>query len=160
MISNAKIIVNRCGREGCGIVAVLVARRQLPAWIREYAGNAPCERQDEHDMSEWTRRTITRDVLILRALWTVGRAITPRLPSDPTAHVLADSIGWELGEPAEHESLPSWMRADHVEVSWATVVLAARVAGMVRDDWPTDDRLHHRWGRVARYLNMWSHRVY
>lgn len=160
MINEAEIIVNRCGRLGCGIVAVFILRRQLPQWIREYAGSTPCEHIPEHDMSEWTRATIRRDVLILRALWTVGRSITPGLPSDPTCHMLADAIGWRLGDPAELSALPTWMHGTPGDVTWPTVILAARVAKSAAENWDTSHALHGRWSRVAEYLRTWSDRVH
>src|SRR5688572_17397985 len=105
--------------------------------IREFAGLTPCEFLADHDMSEWTRATILRDVLVLQALWTVGRSITPGLPSDPTAHILADALGWRIGDAAELSSLPEWLISVSTlrDLEWAAVILAARVAEAVRDDW-------------------------
>lgn len=128
--------------------------------IREFAGNTPCEAITGHDFSEWTRVTINRDVLILRALWTVGRSVVRDLPSDPTSHILADSLGWEQGEPAELASLPSWMRETRTDVSWPTVMLAARVAIAVRDQWAEDHVQHGRWQLIVKYLYLWSDRVH
>jgi hypothetical protein len=158
MISDAKIIVNRCGREGCGMVAVLVARRQQPFMIREFAGNTPCENLAGHDMSEWTRATVSRDVLILQSLWTVGRSIHPSLPSDPTAHILADRLGWYIGQAADLVSLPRWLRG-HAGVTWPTVILAARVAEAVRDDWHVGHANHVLWGQVHAYLRVWADKI-
>jgi hypothetical protein len=162
MISDAEVILNRCGREGCGIVGVLVARRQQYFMVREFAGLTPCEFLADHDMSEWTRVTILRDVLILRALWTVGRSITPGLLSDPTAHILADSLGWRIGDAAMIDSLPDWLRLTKgsIDLSWEAVILAARVAEAVRDDWHVGHVNHVRWGRIHTYLRLWADRVH
>lgn len=159
MISLQTVIANRCSREGCGVVMALVARRQEPLTVREFAGNTPCEKITGHDMSEWTRVTVSRDVLILQALWTVGRSIHPSLPSDPTAHILADRLGWRIGDAAELTSLPYWLREDR-EVTWPGVILAARVAECVRDQWPTDRVEHDTWSAIAKYLRTWSDKVH
>lgn len=162
MISNAQVIMNRCQRPGCGIVMAFTVRRQPPLIINEFAGNTPCERITGHDMSEWTRVTVTRDVVILRALWTVGRAITPGKHSDPTSHILADTLGWKLGESAEIGDLPSWVReAGTVDLTWQGVMLARRLAISARDEWPTtDDPRFKRWDRIVSYLDTWSDRVH
>lgn len=159
MISDAKVIVNRCGREGCGIVYVLVARRQMPFMISEFAGNTPCENITGHDMSEWTRATIQRDVLILQALWTVGRSVTPGELSDPTAHILADSLGYRNGDCAPMSTLPAWM-CDRADLSWPAVILARRIAIALRDEWMTDQVQHRRWQRIVSYLTLWNDRVH
>lgn len=162
MISDAEIVINRCVKPGCEIVATFNSRRAGMIVVREFQGDTPCERFTDHDMPAWTRESISRDVLILRALWTVGRSITPGKLSDPTAHILADSIGWTHGDPAEISSLPSWLReaSDSREVSWYAVMLAARIAESVRDEWPAGYPAHKRWNRVAEYLRLWSDRVH
>lgn len=162
MISDAEIIVNRCAKPGCGVVAMFPSRRAGMIFIREFGGNTPCEKITDHEMPAWTREHIIRDVLILRALWTVGRAVTPGMLSDPTAHILADAIGWMPGDPAEISSLPSWLREtpDNREVSWYAVMLALRVAEAVRDEWNVDHSRYIRWNRVVRYLTTWSDRVH
>jgi hypothetical protein len=162
MISDAEVIMNRCGRAGCGTVMIFMARRQLPMTINEFAGNTPCERLGEHDMSEWTRVTVLRDVIILRALWTVGRSVTPGLLSDPTSHILADWLGWKIGDRAEITSLPGWMRdgMKEADLTWEGVMLAKRVAIGARDEWPTDHRLFGRLDRIVSYLDTWSDKVH
>jgi hypothetical protein len=162
MISDAEIVVNRCVKPGCDIVAMLVSRRAGMIMVREFAGNTPCEKITDHDMPAWMRESIIRDVLILRALWTVGRSITPGRLSDPTAHILADSIGWTHGEPAEISSVPAWLRetSDSIEVSWGAVMLALRVAECTREEWPAGYPQYKRWNRIAEYLRLWSDRVH
>lgn len=163
MISDIEITVNRCVKPGCGIVAFLGSRRTGMVTVREFQGDTPCERFTDHEMPSWTRDSIIRDVLILRALWTVGRSVTPGLPSDPTAYVLADSIGWTPGEAAELSSLPAWLRSpqgESREVSWEAVMLGLRVAETVRDEWHASHTLHFRWDRIVRYLTTWSDRVH
>lgn len=161
MISSAEVILNRCSREGCGLVMAFTVRRQPPLIINEFAGNTPCETITGHDMSEWTRVTVNRDVVVLRALWTVGRAITPGLRSDPTSHILADMLGWKLGEPAEITSLPTWMRqGSTVELSWEGVMLARRLAISARDEWPAGEVPYRKWNRIVGYLDTWSDHVH
>lgn len=159
MISLQTVIANRCSREGCGVVMALVARRQEPLTVREFAGNTPCEKITGHDMSEWTRVTISRDVLILQALWTVGRSIHPSLPSDPTAHILADRLGWRIGDAAELTSLPRWLRSLS-SLTWPGVILAARVAESVRDQWSMGTVEHNTWAAITGYLRVWSDKVH
>ena len=158
MISDAEVILNRCGREGCGIVAAFMLRRQTPFMVAEFAGNTPCESITGHDMSEWTRVTISRDILILRALWTTGQAVTPGLLSDPTSHILADMLGWSHGDPAHWASLPDWLR-DGPDLTWPAQRLASRVARASRDDWPTDSRHYRTWARITDYLDMWADKI-
>lgn len=162
MISDSEIVINRCVRPGCGIVAVLGSRRAGMIVVREFQGDTPCERFTDHDMPEWTREHICRDVLILRALWTVGRSVTPGMLSDPTAHILADSIGWMSGDPAEISSLPGWLREmpDSREVSWYAVMLALRVAEVTRDEWNVDHSRYIRWDQIVSYLTTWADRVH
>ncbi len=159
MISKAEIIVNRCSREGCGVVMVLVARRVDPLTVREFAGNTPCERITGHDMSAWTRATVLRDVLILQALWTVGRSIHPSLPSDPTAHILADRLGWRIGDAAEQASLPWWLTG-LTGLTWPAVILAARVAESVCDQWPIGSPEFVTWQAIMNYLRTWSDKIH
>lgn len=153
--------MNRCDRSGCGVVMAFTVRRQPPLIINEFAGNTPCERITGHDMSEWTRVTVVRDVVVLRALWTVGRSITPSKVSDPTSHILADTLGWKVGEPAEISGLPLWMREPGtVDLNWQGVMLARRLAISTRDEWPSDDHRFKRWDRIVSYLDTWSDRVH
>jgi hypothetical protein len=159
VISDADIIVNRCGQPGCGKVTAFVVRRHAALWISEFAGNVPCEKIRDHNMSAWTRVNIIRDVLILQALWTVGRSITPGLPSDPTAHILADSLGWRIGDPADLLSLPAWL-TDAQGLTWPAVILAARVAQTMRDQWAMDHPEHRKWSKIVTYLRTWSDKVH
>lgn len=159
MINDAEIIINRCTMPSCRMLAVHVSRRSGMQMLTESAGSAPCERRDDHRYDQWARMTLRRDVLVLQGLWTVGRSIVPGLPSDPTAHILADRLGWSLGEDAALASLPADMHAWQ-GLTWEAVMLARLVAETTRDQWDVGDRRHMVWRDVAAYLTLWSDRVH
>jgi hypothetical protein len=154
-----EMIVNRCLKPGCGMIVIYVNRRTPVQEVRAGTGSTPCVALRAHDFDPWGQADVNRDTLVLQAVWTVGRSVTPGLLSDPTSHVLADSLGWRHGDAAPLSSLPLWLCEDDRDLSWPGVMLAHRVAELTRDQWPIDDVRHALWQRVVAYLALWSDRA-
>ncbi len=155
MISDREIVINRCQSTLCRHVLAWIRGQNTAIEVHE-TGSDTCDHVYDPSMAV----SLRRDVLILHALWTVGRLVGEG-SIDLRAHVLADSLGYRAGDAIPVAEIPlQLVNVAERELTWQGVSVAARVARRVADHrWSADDVTSARWQAIRAYLDRWQHHI-
>jgi len=148
-ISRREVVINVCAGGGdCEFTAVLPSLRAGRVMVESAQ---PVDDPDHlHTFQAQSRMSIRRDVLILRALWTVGR-YGDRI--EASAYIMADLLAWTPDQTASITEIPLYLRADDgLSLTDTGVRVARAVALMMMVDYPRDSGAYQIWHRIADYL--------